>query len=200
MLCAVPLGDYPGNDLPLLSDFLSFLQARVVRSSGAFDSSRWLVHLRNSTAKLVASMFELAVWNLLSNELGDEDKLQPHQLYSLKSGRKLRQGTLDKKHLIQKLADSHGGSHETILQTLSGFKGVNSVLMNVSNRIYQQAACASFAHCHTLSLSWDGACYAGHSVNISMALDCKTLNAAYMRPVVDTPLLLTIISLLKVTD
>ena len=113
--------------------------------------------------------------------------MQPHQLYSMKSGHKLRKGSLGKKHLIQKLAASHGGSHEAILQTLSGFKGVNSVLMNVSNRIYQQAACASFAHCHTLSLSWDGASCAGRSVSIAMALDCKTLNAAYVRPVVDTP-------------
>ena len=158
-----------------------------MRSSGGNDSSHWLVQLRNSIAKVVATMFELAVWNTLSNDPTPEKKLQPHQLYSAKSGHKIKMGTLDKMQLIQKLADSHGGSHETMCSVLSEHRGLSQVMVHTSNRLYEEGAAASFLHCHTLSVSWDGATYAGHSVNIAMAMCCQSLNAAYLRPVVDTP-------------
>ena len=183
MATAVPLQNYPGNDVVLLADFLCFLQERVSRAEGDFDPGHWLVILRNTVSGIVTSMFELAVWNLLANDVVPEDQLQIKELRGA-TGRRLKMGSLRKKQLLQKLANAHGGSHETMLEVLQSHKGCHSTVENVSNKLYDQAATGLLQGSLSVSISWDGATYAGHSVNIAMALDCQQMNAAYMRPVV----------------
>ena len=89
-----------------------------------------------------------------------------------------------KKQILQQIANSHGGSHETMLEMLQSHKGLNSTVENVSNKLYDQAATGLLQGSLSVSISWDGATYAGHSVNIAMALDCQQMNAAYVRTVV----------------
>ena len=183
LAAAVPLQNYPGNHNVLLADFLCFLQERAARSENC-DPGHWLVTLRNTLSQILAQMFELHVWNLLVTATVKEEQIQIKELRHA-SGYRFRAGTFSKKQLLDRLEKAHGGSHETMLEILSEQRGMNAILQTVSNKMYDESAAGLFRSSLSVCLSWDGATYAGHSVNIGTALDCQHLFAAYMPPVVD---------------
>ena len=169
-----------------IGDLLRFLNTRVTLAK--LESSHWLVHFRNCTMRVLTLLFEQEVFTVLDAETVPLQSLQILPLRSLKSGKKLRPGVLEKKQLLRQLATSHNRSNaEAMLQVMQSHKGYAAVVMNVSNGLYERAAIISLEQCRALCMSWDGASYSGLSVNIGVGLDCISERAANMRPVVDSP-------------
>ena len=78
------------------------------------------------------------------------------------------------------------GQSETIIRTLSDKHGYAAVIRNVSNTLYSQATAKAFAQVRSVSLSWDGAGYAGLPVNVAFILDSQTGFAAHLGPKVSS--------------
>ena len=171
-----------------LGDVMRFFEYRVFHSSPKLPMDHWMRHLRNAAMRVVAFSFEYAVFTSLSNETVPLQMLQIPEMRSTTTGRKLRPGVLDKRQWLRKLATAHSqGNAETILELLATHKGQAAVVMNFTNAMYEENARSLMQLCRALSMSWDGATYAGLSVNIAMGLCCVTAKAVHMRPVVETP-------------
>ena len=174
------LDPWPGDNYVAACQLLLFVEARY-HYSKHIAPTHWLRDLRNSLLRVLAFSLELQVARVLEEERCDEAKLAPAELRGKSNLRLARRGLLPKIQLLQRLMKHHG-SHNTIMDTLTGAKGYSAVIRNCSNNLYTGLASGAFKHTTSLCLSHDGATYSGLNVNIGMALDCDSGFGAHVRP------------------